>query len=147
MRYFLQAADDPSLLIPTQRALSTRGREASLLARGGFSAREYLMMSLGQAAKLCPPIEDSLKTAAPAGYELDTTMAYGFLTESASVLEQAGFGVSLPAWWTRTGTKLRLAASAQVKSPWMSGGSGLSLDEIVHFNWVVALGDETLSRA
>src|SRR5262245_39021636 len=36
MRYFLQAADDPSLLIPVQRAWSARGREASLLARGGF---------------------------------------------------------------------------------------------------------------
>ena len=147
LRYFLQAADDPSLMIPTQRPWGARGREASLLARGGFNTREYLLMSLGQAAKLCPSIEDSLKTAAPTGYELDTTAADAFLTESAAVLEEAGFGVLLPAWWTRTGTKLRLAARVQVKSPRMEGGSGLSLDEIVHFDWVVALGDETLSRA
>ena len=48
----------------------------------------------------------------------------------------------LPAWWTRKGTKLRLTAHAKVKSPKMQGGGGLSLDEIVQFDWEVALGDE-----
>jgi len=53
----------------------------------------------------------------------------------------------LPAWWTRKGTKVRLTARANVKSPKMQGGSGLSLDEIVQFNWEIALGDQTLSLA
>ena len=34
--------------------------------------------------------------------------AHRFLTETAWLLEQAGFGVLLPAWWTRKGTKQRL---------------------------------------
>jgi SNF2 family DNA or RNA helicase len=56
-----------------------------------------------------------------------------------------GFGVLLPAWWTRKGTKLRLSLRASVKSPAMQGGSGLSLDEIVQFDWQVALGDQPLA--
>ena len=52
----------------------------------------------------------------------------------------------LPAWWTAKGTKLRLSARAQVKSPKMQGGNGLSLDEVVRFDWQVALGDQSLSR-
>jgi SNF2 family DNA or RNA helicase len=96
---------------------------------------------------LCPRIEASLKTAAPGGYVLDATGAYEFLTEKALALEQTGFGVLLPAWWTRKGTKLRLTARAEVKSPKMQGGSGLSLDAIVQFRWQVALGDEQLSFA
>jgi SNF2 family DNA or RNA helicase len=146
VRYLLQAADDPSLLVPVHDVWTAKGRKASLFKRGAFDAREYLLSSLGNAANLCPRIEDSLKTAVPSGYDLDATGAYDFLTEKAWLLEQAGFGVFLPAWWTRKGTKLRLSARAQVKAPPMQGGSGLTLESIVEFDWQIALGDQTLTR-
>ncbi|MEE8296628.1 MAG: DEAD/DEAH box helicase, partial [Hyphomicrobium sp.] len=66
-------------------------------------------------------------------------------TRTAGALERAGFGVLLPAWWARKGTKQRLAVSANVKSPKMQAGGGLSLDEIVRFEWEVALGGEKLT--
>src|SRR5262249_55004426 len=137
VRYLLQGAEDPSLLVPAAQAWTARGRKAAVL--GGFDAREYLLAALGQAAGRCPLFEDSLRTAAPAGQDLDSRGAMAFLTERAGLLEQAGFGVLLPAWWSRKGTKMRLAARAHVKSPAMQGGSGLTLDEIVHFHWQVAL--------
>jgi len=145
VRFLLQAADDPSLLVPADDAWAARGSAASVLRRAGYSAQEHLLSSLGQAAGICPRIEAALKTARPAGYELDATGAHEFLTQRSLLLEQAGFGVLLPAWWTRTGTKLRLALRASVKSPKMQGGGGLSLDEVVHVDWEVALGDERLS--
>ncbi|MBM2832541.1 MAG: Helicase, family [Dehalococcoidia bacterium] len=145
VRYLLQAADDPSLLIPAQDAWRAKGQTASILSRGEFDAREYLLSSLGQAAGFCPLVEASLKAATPAGYKLDATGAHEFLTEKAAVLEQTGFGILLPSWWTRKGTKQRLTARANVKSPKMRGSSGLSLDSIVRFDWQVALGDAELS--
>ena len=145
VRYLLQARDDPSLLIPATDAWRAKGRTVTLLKRDGFDAQEYLLSSLGQAAGICPRIEASLKTAIPGGYQLDTTGAHEFLSEKALLLEQAGFGVLLPAWWTRRGTKLRFAARAEVKSPKMQGGGGLSLESIVEFRWQVALGDEQIS--
>lgn len=145
VRYLLQAADDPSLLIPAKDAWNAKGPKASMLQSGGFNAREYLLSSLGQVSGISPHIEASLKTAAPGGYELDATGAHGFLINTAAVLEQAGVGVLLPAWWTRKGTKLRLTARAHVKSPKMQAGGGLSLDSIVRFDWQLALGSERLT--
>ena len=144
VRYLLQDVGDPSLLIPAGQAWSVEGSEALPLKRRGFNVREYLFLSLGQASGICPRIEASLQNAAPEGYELDVTGAHEFLTDKAAVLEQTGFGVMLPAWWTRKGTKLRLTARAHAKSPTMQGG-GLSLGELVQFEWQVALGKEKLT--
>jgi SNF2 family DNA or RNA helicase len=145
VRYLLQALDDPSLIVPVADAWNASGRAAKALIRGTFKPREYLLSALGQAASLDPQIERSLKAAAPGGYELDVIAAHAFLTEKAWLLEQSGFGVMLPAWWTRKGTKVRLSARANVKSPKMQGGSGLSLEQIVQFDWQIALGDQVLS--
>ena len=147
VRYLLQANDDPSLLLPVADAWNPRGRQAEILTRGGFKPREYLLAALGQAAAISPRIEESLKSAAPGGYILDTTGAHEFLTEKAWLLEQAGFGVLLPAWWSRKGTKLRLSARAVVKSPKMTSLSELSLNQILNFKWEVALGDQKLTLA
>ncbi|HSB72286.1 MAG TPA: SNF2-related protein [Candidatus Methylomirabilis sp.] len=146
VRYLLQPQDDPSLLIPVRDAWEPVGPSASLLRHWDDHIHEYLLSSLGQAAGLCRDIEGSLKTSKPGGYALNASGAHSFLAEHAALLEQAGFGVMLPAWWTRKGTKIRLAVQARVKSPKMQGGSGLSLNEIVRFDWEVALGDETLTR-
>src|SRR6185503_16042632 len=111
LRYLLQARDDLSLMLPLETAWRqasvkkpSRGAAQQLLARSG-DVREYLLAALGQAAALCPPVEQSLKAPAPAGCELDGTGAHEFLTQHAWQLEQAGFGVFLPSWWTRKGTK------------------------------------------
>lgn len=144
VRYLLQAVDDQSLLIPAEYAWETRGKKKSLLERDGFDAREYLLVSLGQASRLCPRTEESLKSPAPCGYETDARGAHEFLSESALELEQAGFVVMFPAWWTPKGARARLGVRAKVKSPQMTGG-GLTLDRIAQFDWEVALGDEKMS--
>lgn len=147
VRYLLQAADDPSLIFPAAQVWNAKGQQAALLKRGTFKPREYLLSALGQAAKVSPHVERSLKVATPGGYELDAAGAHEFLQEQAWLLEQAGFGVMLPAWWSRKGTKLKLTARAVVESPKLQGGGGMSLEEIVKFDWEVALGDERLSLA
>jgi SNF2 family DNA or RNA helicase len=145
VRYLLQAQDDPSLLLSVADAWAARGSQAAVLNRRGFQPREFLLAALGQAAALCPEVEASLRAAAPGGFTADTSAAHRFLTETAFALEQAGFGVLLPGWWTRKGTKQRLALRAHVKSPPMQGGSGLSLEELVQFEWQAALGEHPLT--
>ncbi len=145
VRYLLQDVSDPSLLVPVQDAWNAKGQEAKLLKRSGFNPHEYMLLSLGQASGICPKIESSLKHSTPGGYELDANDAHVFLTERASILEQMGFGVMLPAWWTRKGTKQRLTMKAKVKSPQMKGGGGLSLDELIDFQWEIALGGKKIS--
>jgi SNF2 family DNA or RNA helicase len=147
LRYLLQDVSDPSLLVPAELAWKGRGAKSSLFKRYNFNAPEYLLSSLGRASALWSRIEDSLRAPAPNGCDLDSTGAHEFLTEKAWLLEQAGFTILLPAWWTRKGTKLRLAARAVVRSPKLQGGGGLSLDEIIHFDWQASLGGEPVSRA
>ena len=145
VRYLLQPHEDPSLLIPVGEAWQSKGKEVSALRRNGANVQEFLLSSLGQAASICPPVAASLEKANPAGYCLDSAQAHEFLMQEAAALEQAGYGVMLPAWWTRKGTKERLSVQANAKSPTMQGGGGLSLETIVKFDWEVALGDQTVT--
>lgn len=149
VRYLLQPYDDPSLLIPLADTWSTKGRKLSALKRHNVDVAEHMLAALGQATTLCPHIAASLETASPAGYALDTTAAHEFLSERAIALEESGFGVMLPAWWTRKGTKVHLSVRAKVKSPnsqKMTGGGGLSLADVVQFDWELALGNRKLTR-
>ena len=145
VRYLMQGARDPSLLVPAQDAWTLKGKAAAALGKDAPAIRELLLGSLGQAAAICPRIETSLRERTPAGYQLDATGAHDFLTMKASALEQSGFGIMLPGWWTRRGTQARLTAKASVKSPVLKGGSGISLESIVDFQWEIALGDEKLT--
>src|SRR6202023_515868 len=120
----LQANRDLSLLLPATDAWDAKPSNASPLGADVATVREVLLASLGQAAGIYPPVEPSLRERAPEGCSLDTTGAHGFLRETAGALEQSGFGVMLPAWWTRHGAQTRLQARAHVKSPKMQGGAG-----------------------
>jgi SNF2 family DNA or RNA helicase len=142
VQYLLQSRQDHSLLVPAEQAWNADGKGP--LGKQGPMVREHLLVSLAQAAGIDPRIETSLRGRAPSGYTLDVGAAHEFLTTRAAALEQNGFGVMLPAWWTRTGGPLRLTARATVKSP-MTAASGLSLDAILHVEWQVALGDHPMS--
>ena len=149
VRYLLQASDDPALIFPLSDAWKRRGRAAEILDARKFDPREFLLTSLGLAASLSPGIEISLSSQTPIGFQTDETGAFRFLSESAYLLEQAGFTVMLPAWWSRGTSKQKLSVQAEVEVPSsMKGvGGGLSMDQIVQFKWQVALGDEKLTLA
>ena len=53
--------------------------------------------------------------------------------------------MKLADWSRRPTSAQRLALRAHVKTPAMQGGSGLSLEEIVKFEWAVALGELSLT--
>ena len=147
VRYLLQANHDPSLLIPATEAWARSGPGKALLRAEGFDPRSFLLLTLGQAGRLDPAILASLGVRVPDGYRTDADGAVAFLTERAASLQEAGFGVMLPAWWTGRGTATRLTSRAKVRTPAMQGGGGLSLDEVVRFEWRIALGDQAISRA
>lgn len=145
LRYLLQSTDDPSLLIDVVRIWRNGKGRPALPADMGANPREHLLTELGRASRLVPEVESSLRSQAPSGFELDATGAHAFLHQSAWLLEQAGFGVLLPAWWTRKGPR-RLTARAVVQSPKLSAHSGLTLETIADVDWNVALGDQVLSH-
>ncbi|HEY1336258.1 MAG TPA: SNF2-related protein [Bryobacteraceae bacterium] len=145
--YLLQSAKDPSLHFPAAEIWNARPKTIAALRQDPGLLREHLLVSLGQSARICPPIDASLRSPAPDAYTTDATGAHAFLREFAPALEQSGFGLMLPSWWTRRGPALRLKAKAKVKSPKKSSGMGLTLESVLQFDWQMALGDEKITRA
>jgi SNF2 family DNA or RNA helicase len=145
LSYLLQSTSDPSLIIPASAVWSSE-KQPAVIERTKSEAREYLLASLGAASMLYPPVEASLLHPAPTDAQLDVHQAYRFLYEHAGLLQQAGFGVMLPAWWTRRSARGRLSARAVTRDSKMKTKGNLTLDTLVDFNWQVAIGDTTFSR-
>jgi len=149
VRFFLQAKDDRSLLVPAEEVWKTRSSTLTFLKRRFENPQEQLLADLGKASRAFSGIEQSLQTARPVGLELNAEQAYSFLRESAPLLEQSGFGVLLPSWWekpaARMGVKLKLKpvkdASGKVAPSGLLGAEG-----IIAYDWEVAIGDETISE-
>lgn len=152
LRYFLQAPDDPSLLVPAGEIWNTRGKALRHLGRVFEEPQERLLRALAIAARVFPPIERSLRETRPAGVMLDSGEAWTFLTEAAPVLGEASFGVILPAEFTRSGRRrlrLRMRISGGAAPAGVAAGAarGLSLQGLLVFRWEAALGDDALSPA
>ena len=143
LRYFLQATDDPSLLVPARDVWRERGSVLSYLNRRFDQPQETLLKGLGIAARLCPAIRRSLSIQAPESTTLTDEEAFAFLRETARLLEGLGFAVLVPPWWNKPDARLRVKANLQVQ-PETAGV--LSMDSLVSFDWELALGDEPLTR-
>ena len=141
LRYLLQPHHDQSLLLPAEAVWKNQVKSP----HQDFNPAEFLLSSLAQAGSVCPAINDSLKRKQPAGYRLNAEEAYGFLESQAAALQQAGFGVLLPAWWTRQGTRTRPSIRARAKTPAMQGGSGMTMTSLIDLDVEMALGDEPIS--
>ena len=141
LRYLLQPHDDQSLLLPAEAVWKNQVNGP----HPDFNPAEFLLSSLAQAGSVCPPITGSLKRKRPAGHRLNTEEAYGFLESQAAALQQAGFGVLLPAWWTRQGTRTRPGIRARARTPAMQGGSGMTMTSLMDLDVEMALGDDPLS--
>jgi superfamily II DNA or RNA helicase len=149
LRFLLQAPDDPSLLVSAAEVWNPGKRTRSILGRVFRNAGEALLEELARAARIFAPIAWSLTEARPEVLALDAATAWRFLGEGAPALAQAGFGVIVPGELTATGQRrLRLRMRLGVRSQTagvVEGASGLGFDELVHFDWEAAVGDETLT--
>ncbi|MBI3014391.1 MAG: DEAD/DEAH box helicase [Candidatus Tectomicrobia bacterium] len=149
LRYFLQAADDPSLLLPAERAWAAPGDRLQWMDRTFAAPQELLLQGLAQAARLFPPVERSLEAARPESVPLSDDEAWRFLSDGAPLLSEAGFTVLLPAELSPAGQRrlrlrMRVGAAPGVAGA-VSGEGRLSLDGLVAYRWELALGDQTLS--
>ncbi len=148
LHFLLQARDDPSLLVPAEQVWRARGGTLSALDRTFKQPQERLLAGLGYAARLFEPLRRGLQAAAPEDVELTAQEAYAFLRDIAPLLEQSGFGVLVPPWWNKPGTRLgvRLKLGARSKKGTAESTGQLSLDRLVQYRWELSLGDTRLTR-
>lgn len=143
LRYFLQANDDLSLLVPADLVWKERKAKLKYLNRELESPQEQMLTGLGVASRIFSPIERSLRQKRPENCGLDVNEAYQFLNESSLLLQQSGFGVLAPPWWTEKRSQLKAKVSF-TKTKTESTGI-LSLDSILYYDWQMALGDDVIT--
>jgi SNF2 family DNA or RNA helicase len=108
-----------------------------------------LLTNLGYAARIYPQLWTGLETDEPASIRLSLDDAFTFLNESAWVLEDAGYKVIVPAWWTPKGrqrAKIRLQAKGMSKSSGSKGKGYFSADSLVEYKYELAIGGEQVSE-
>jgi SNF2 family DNA or RNA helicase len=144
--------DDPSqrLALADYWALSSSERQHARRSLGtDFETR--VLLDLGLAARMLPSLWVGLDTATPESVTLDLDGAFRFLKEDAWILEDAGFKIIVPAWWTPKGRqrvriRLRSGQSRQKASSSTPGTGILSLENLPRYSYQLAIGDEVVSE-
>ena len=144
--FHLQANDDRSLLVPADDVWQERSDTLTFLNHKFENPQERLLTDLGRASRLFPTLEESLKTAHPRELALNTEEAYAFLRQSAPLLEQSGFGVLVPPWWSKSSTRLKVKLKLKPKSGSAVSLGLVGLDSIVMYDWNAAVGESELTE-
>jgi len=144
VEFSLQSAEDPSLMLPAPDVWDGAG--LGWLA-GDVHPEEELLAGLGSAARLFSGLDRALREAAPAEVALDTAGALDFLRETGPLLSAAGFGVLLPDWARRARLGLKLTAKSSAGSSASARVSRFGLEDLVSFQYELAVGDDVLSPA
>ena len=148
LHYLIQAKDDPSLLIPAGEVWKKTKGALTHLGHRFEQPQEKLLAGLGYAARLFPPVTESLKSKRPTELAVDTNGAYTFLRETAPLLEGAGFGILVPPWWNKKGARLGVKVkmkSTQSKDAIAKGR--MTMERLVNYQWKLSLGETELTEA
>ncbi|MEO1635698.1 MAG: DEAD/DEAH box helicase [Cyanobacteria bacterium J06631_9] len=123
-------------------------QQAALKLQLGDSFEQDLLFALGDAARMYAPLWEGLETNEPSGISLEVNAAFDFLNEAAWVLEDAGYKVIVPAWWTPQGRRraqLKLKASSKVGGE-DKAKSYFSFDTLVEYQYELSIGGEKVSE-
>ncbi|MBV7327483.1 DEAD/DEAH box helicase [Chloroflexi bacterium TSY] len=151
LHFLLQARDDPSLLVTADQVWNSQGNVLNLLDRQFTQPQEKLLAGLGYAARLFKPLTRGLETKSPLSVALSTNEAFDFLREHAPLLEESGFGVLVPPWWNKPGTRLGVRLRMESSNSLGSGAdivssAGVTLDSLISFKWELSIGDVPLTQ-
>jgi SNF2 family DNA or RNA helicase len=129
-----------------------RSARAAVVRRLGADFEKHLLLGLGHAARIYPKIWEGLETAQPIGFRLTLDGAFAFLKEDAWVLEDAGYAVIVPAWWTPEGrrrvkVRLRTAVRPSQAGPTAQPGGFFNLEAVVDYQYQLSIGGQPVSES
>jgi SNF2 family DNA or RNA helicase len=141
---------DPSLQISLLDywRLNTKQQKA-LNKQFGQDFAQHLLLHLGYAARIYNKLWTGLETDQPTGIVLVLEDAFEFLKESAWVLEDAGYKVIVPAWWTPQGrqrARVRLKAKGKSLGGNNKSKSYFSFETLVSYQYELSIGGEAVSE-
>jgi SNF2 family DNA or RNA helicase len=150
IQFLIADKQDPSLKLTLgDYWLMNQKTKAGVKKQFGEDFETNVLLNLGYAARMYSKLWEGMETEQPDRLKLTLTEAFDFLKESAWVLEDAGFKIIVPAWYTPAGrrrAKIRLKASSGGKSATKAENKGyFSLDSLVEYQYQLAIGNEEVS--
>ncbi len=147
LEYLLQSVDQPQLVVEAGHIWSTATEHLIYQGKTIERPQEALLMGLGLASRVYPPIETSLQAARPCDYPLTSAQVYDFLKAAAWRLEDSGFGVILPeSLANREGWANRLGLKISAQAPKLDK-QAIGLASLLNFKWELSIGGQTLSKS
>ncbi len=151
LSFQVAAKNDPSRRIPTDDYWQLQGKNLQVFKQQfGADFEQQLLINLGYVARIYPKLWAGLETDKPTQVKLNIDETLDFLKESAWILEDAGYKVIIPAWWTPQGrrrAKLRLKATGKKASSSDQKKSYFSFDTLVEYHYELAIGNESVSTS
>lgn len=170
LSYYLQARDNPSLLIPARQIWQSKGNVLKVHNRRIDQPQERLLAGLGAVSHLFAPIERSLRKVQPDAAFLSTEEAHQFLREVGPLLANSGFGIIFPDWWRSRG-QTQLGLHLHLRAPSAGDDYGelegftpheqervdynghapsrparLGFGAPIHYSWELSIGGQALNR-
>ncbi|MEM7725764.1 MAG: DEAD/DEAH box helicase, partial [Cyanobacteria bacterium P01_A01_bin.45] len=151
MHFLVSSKKDPSLKLSLADYWIMQGKtKKSIHQEFGKDFETNLLLNLGYAARMYPKLWGGLETEQPTGLQLTLDEAFDFLKESAWVLEDSGFKVIVPSWYTPTGrrrAKVRLkAASGKNGASKSKTKSYFDLDSLVQYRYELSIGEQVVTQ-
>jgi SNF2 family DNA or RNA helicase len=151
LHFLVAAKHDPSFKLSLEEYWYHGSKARKTVAQPfGPDFEKQLLLALGYAARIYPTVWSGLATDQPTGCHLTLDNAFAFLKESAWVLEDAGYTVIVPAWWTPDGrrrTKIRLKTSTKSSKGSTTAGPGyLTLDSIIAYHYQLSVGGQIVTE-
>jgi len=149
--FVISSKDDPSLKMRLSQYWTTYEKSKKFVTEHfGGDFEKALLLNLGYSARIYSKIWDGLETDTPTGITLNLQEAYEFLKERAWILQDAGYKIIIPSWWTPQGQKkikIRLKTSAGSKKDTSSASSGyFTLNSIIDFKYELSIGGESVTE-
>ena len=147
----MAAKHDPSLKLSLDEYWRLRSNDRAEAAKPfGQDFEKNLLFALGSASRIYPTIWSGLATDQPVECRLTLEEAFAFLKESAWVLDDAGYIVIVPAWWTPEGrrrTKVRLKTALRSSKGSSAASSGyLDLKTIISYEYQLSVGGQKVTE-
>jgi SNF2 family DNA or RNA helicase len=139
---------DPSQLLDLQAYWKKSPADRKLLKLGA-DFEQGLLLHLGYAARIYPKLWSGLDNADPAFIQMPLGEAFDFLQEEAWVLEEAGYRVIVPAWWTPKGrqrAKVRLKADSKKRKSNANPEGYFSATALASYDYEFAIGDQAVTK-
>jgi SNF2 family DNA or RNA helicase len=150
MQFLIASKQDPSLKLALADYWNmNKTAKTDVYKQFGKKFETNLLLNLGYAARMYPKLWQGLETDQPTDMQLSLDEAFDFLKESAWVLEESGFKVIVPAWYTPAGrrrAKIRLKASGRKLAPTKGETkSYFGLDSLVQYQYELAIGEQVVT--